>query len=91
MKEMALSAAANQLNAFINEVSAQQGKKIADDVAVMLIARAQALLEKIEAWLESKEAVPVAAEETEVFETMSPEEPQNNELPTSAETATRAN
>lgn len=42
------AAAVNQLNAFINEVSAQRGKKIAEDVADILIAKAQTLLANIE-------------------------------------------
>ena len=40
--------AINQLNAFINEVGAQRGKKISEEVADMLIAYAQNIIAQIE-------------------------------------------
>lgn len=42
-------AAINQLNAFINEVTAQRGKKISEEVADMLIDYAQNIIAQIQA------------------------------------------
>jgi hypothetical protein len=41
-------AAINQLNAFINEVSAQRGNKISEEVADMLLAYAQNIIAQIQ-------------------------------------------
>ena len=41
-------AAINQLNAFINEVEAQRGKKLTEDQADYLIMMAEKIIEKIE-------------------------------------------
>lgn len=66
------TAAANQLNAFMNEISAQRGKKIAEDVATTLIAKAQTILEIIE--------VPVADEEAMTNEDTSIAEEEPTEI-----------
>nr|WP_321292334.1 hypothetical protein [uncultured Trichococcus sp.] len=84
------TAATNQLNAFINEVSAQSGNQIAEYVADELIATAQAVLEIIETPVESEE-VPVVTEESEYLETIPTEESQTNEEPTIVEEANEAN
>ncbi|WP_320163407.1 FIMAH domain-containing protein [uncultured Trichococcus sp.] len=90
------TAAANQLNAFINEVSAQSGNKISEYVADELIATAQVLLEINETPVESEETmtseeVPLVTEESEYLETIPTEESQTNEEPTIIEEANEAN
>lgn len=42
-------AAVNQLNAFVNQVEAQRGKKLTEEQADMLIAEAQGIIDAIEA------------------------------------------
>jgi len=90
------TAAVNQLNAFINEVSAQRGNKISEYLANELIERAQALLDMIETPVDGEEAmiseeVPVTIEESEDLGTIPTVESQTNEEPTITEEVTEAN
>lgn len=90
------TAAANQLNAFINEVSAQSGKKIAEGAAEGLIGTAKALLEMIQAPPEGDEAitsdtVPTIAEEPEQIEDPIVEEAGASETMSAEEQETSGN